>query len=103
MLKFLLYPFSRIYGFITWVRNQFYDRGVFSTFEPRILSICIGNLQVGGSGKTPMTAFLFNLLKDRYKIAILMRGYGRRTKGLIEAGPESKSGDIGDEALWYSR
>jgi tetraacyldisaccharide 4'-kinase len=61
----------------------------------------IGNLQVGGSGKTPMTAYLYWMLSSKYNTAILSRGYGRKTKGLLSANSESNAESIGDEPLWY--
>lgn len=61
----------------------------------------IGNLQVGGSGKTPHTAMLYKWLKNYYRVGILSRGYGRKTKGLIVADHKSSAKTIGDEPFWY--
>jgi len=100
LLRYLLFPFSILYGIGMRVRNFFYDQGLFKAVEFDIPVICIGNLAVGGAGKTPATEYLVHLLQD-YKIAILSRGYGRKTKGFIMAGPQSTASEIGDEPLQY--
>ena len=99
-LRFLLLPFSLIYGLITSIRNKLYDWGVFKSTKFELPIICIGNLVVGGSGKTPTTEYLVELLSD-YKIAILSRGYGRKTKGFILADDEATAETIGDEPMQY--
>lgn len=101
ILKYLLLPLSWLYGSIVWLRNKLYDRGVFESYHSRLKTIVIGNLQVGGSGKTPMTAYLYELLSPSYKTAILSRGYGRKMQGLIEAVAASSPESIGDEPFWY--
>src|SRR5690606_27488088 len=101
MLKILLLPFALIYQVLTDLRNLLYDKGVLKSEKFKIKSICIGNLQVGGSGKTPMTAWLFQYLNPKVKTSILSRGYGRKTKGLIAASPQSNASEIGDEPYWY--
>lgn len=100
-MKFLFLPFSWIYGLVTWIRNKLYDRHILKSYHSSLKTIVIGNLQVGGSGKTPLTAYLYKWLSAYYRCAILSRGYGRKTKGLIEAGPESDPQAIGDEPYWY--
>lgn len=100
-MRLLLLPFAWLYGLIVLVRNLLYDLSVFKSYQSRLKTICIGNLQVGGSGKTPMTAYLYELFKDSEKIAVLSRGYGRKTKGLIQADASSVAETIGDEPLWY--
>jgi tetraacyldisaccharide 4'-kinase len=103
MLKYLrlfLLPFSIIYGFITLVRNKLYDLGIFKSTSFDLPVICIGNLVVGGSGKTPTTEYLVRLLAD-YKVAILSRGYGRKTKGFILADANATVETIGDEPMQY--
>lgn len=102
-MKYLLLPFSWLYGFLTYCRNTLYDRGFLKTYKSSLKTIIIGNLQVGGSGKTPMTAYLYELFCGRYKTSILLRGYGRKTKGLIEANDASDTISIGDEAVWYKK
>ena len=98
-MKFLLLPFSLLYGFITWLRNVCYDLNIFKSYHSKLKTIVIGNLQVGGSGKTPMTAYLYWMLSSKYNTAILSRGYGRKTKGLHVADAQSNSETIGDEPL----
>lgn len=102
-MKFLLLPFSWLFGLITSLRNVLYDKGIFKAYQSPLKTIVIGNLQVGGSGKTPMTAYLYELFHTQYHIAILSRGYGRKSSGLIEAMPDSTAETIGDEPLWYYR
>jgi len=94
--KWLL-PFSWLYGLIVFFRNKFFDWGIFKQEEFDIPVICIGNLTVGGTGKTPHTEYLVRLLKEKYRIAVLSRGYKRKTKGFILATPDSTCRDLGDE------
>lgn len=100
ILRILLWPFSLVYGFITTVRNKAYDWGILKSFKFDKPIISVGNLVVGGSGKTPATEYLVNLLEG-YKIAILSRGYGRKTKGFILAKPGVSAAEIGDEPMQY--
>jgi tetraacyldisaccharide 4'-kinase len=103
LIKFFLSPLSWIYGFITFIRNKMYDKRLLNVYETPLKTIVIGNLQVGGAGKTPMTAFLYQWLSKSYKTAILSRGYGRETQGLIEAASDATPETIGDEPLWYKQ
>jgi len=100
-LRLLLLPFSLIYGCITGLRNFLYNRSILKSFFIPKKSICVGNLAVGGTGKTPHVAFLVDFLKNEYQISILSRGYGRKTKGYIEATNNSLSSEIGDEPKLY--
>ena len=100
LLRLLLLPFSLIYGFVILLRNKLYDWGVFKSTKFDLPVICIGNLVVGGAGKTPTTEYLVRLLAD-YKVAILSRGYGRKTKGFILADENATSATIGDEPMQY--
>ena len=95
-MKFLL-PFSVLYGFVTDIRNYFYDKGFWkeTTFSKPIINV--GNLTVGGTGKTPHVEYLISLLKHKYSIATLSRGYGRNTTGFIVADSEATAQSIGDE------
>ncbi|WP_316771651.1 tetraacyldisaccharide 4'-kinase [Pedobacter frigiditerrae] len=99
-LRLFLLPFSVIYGFIILLRNKLYDWGIFKSTKFDLPVICIGNLVVGGAGKTPTTEYLVRLLAD-YKIAILSRGYGRETKGFLLADENSTAKTIGDEPMQY--
>lgn len=97
-MNYLLIPFAWIYDFITSIRNMMYDHGLLKqqSFDKPL--ICIGNLAVGGSGKTPHTEYLINLLsKNEYKVAVLSRGYKRKTKGFVLATDQSTAQEIGDE------
>ena len=83
-LRWLLFPFSLLYGLVVIIRNFCYDSGLFKSRRFNIPIISIGNLEVGGAGKSPMTEYLIRLFKDDHKIATLSRGYGRMTKGFLE-------------------
>jgi len=99
----LLYPVSLLYGMITAVRNFLYDTGILPTDEFSFPVICIGNITVGGTGKTPHTEYIARLLKDHFKVAILSRGYKRETRDFRIATPKSQVTEIGDEPLQLSR
>lgn len=94
-------PLAWIFRFITGLRNAFYDWGFLKSYSPQKHTICVGNLSVGGSGKTPMVNYLVTLLKDEFKLATLSRGYKRKTTGFVEATSNSTSREIGDEPLLY--
>jgi len=103
MLKYLrlfLFPFALLYGLVVMLRNKLYDWGVFKSVKFELPVICIGNVVVGGAGKTPTTEYLVRLLAD-YKVAILSRGYGRKTKGFLLADAETTASTIGDEPMQY--
>ncbi len=103
-LRILLFPFSVLYGVITYIRNALYDKGVFKSTFFQWPVICVGNLSVGGTGKTPHIEYLIRLLKNDYKVATLSRGYGRKSKGYILADESSTSETLGDEPLqFYSK
>ncbi|MCQ2974051.1 MAG: tetraacyldisaccharide 4'-kinase [Bacteroidales bacterium] len=97
MFKFLLKPISWIYGMVVAIRNFLYDNKVLKSHEFEIPVISVGNIAVGGTGKTPHTEYIVNLLKDLYNVTILSRGYKRKTKGYIKATNESTVAEIGDE------
>ncbi|MBB2149538.1 tetraacyldisaccharide 4'-kinase [Pedobacter gandavensis] len=101
-LRYLLFPFSILYGIVVFVRNKLYDIGMFKAIGFDIPVICVGNLVVGGSGKSPVTEYLVRLFPDR-KIAILSRGYGRKTKGFILADNQATAETIGDEPMQFYR
>ncbi|HKG05223.1 MAG TPA: tetraacyldisaccharide 4'-kinase, partial [Pedobacter sp.] len=82
------------------IRNVLYDTGVFKSVSFEIPVICVGNLVVGGSGKTPFTEYLIGLLGNR-KIAVLSRGYGRKTTGFILADQNANAETIGDEPMQF--
>jgi len=99
--RILLFPFSLIYGAGIILRNLFFDKGWLKSGGFNKPIIGVGNLSVGGTGKSPMVENLAGLLKDRYKVATLSRGYKRRTKGYILAGDNSTALEIGDEPMQF--
>ncbi|MEN8187286.1 MAG: tetraacyldisaccharide 4'-kinase [Bacteroidota bacterium] len=102
-LRKILYPFSLLYGEITKIRNKAYDNEVLTSVSYDFPIIAVGNLSVGGTGKTPQIEYLIRLLQEDYKIAVLSRGYKRKTKGFQIAGENSTAETIGDEPLQYYR
>lgn len=94
-----LFPFSVIYDGITRFKNFLYDSSILKSAEFKIPLIVIGNLSVGGTGKTPHTELVANWLKANFNTAVLSRGYGRKTKGYYLANSNSTSQEIGDEPL----
>lgn len=100
--RLLLLPFSWIYGLITAVRNWLFDAGIRNTYVIPNKSVCVGNITVGGTGKSPMTIYITELLRD-FKPAILSRGYGRATKGPRMATAADNASTIGDEPYMYLR
>lgn len=101
LLRNLLYPFSLLYGLITSVRNYLYENGIFESNQFDTPTIIVGNLSVGGTGKTPQIEYLIRLLKDHYKVAVLSRGYKRKSKGFIVADKTVTAEIIGDEPFQY--
>lgn len=97
MLRLLLFPLSIIYDLITRTRNHLYNIGHKSSFTFDIPVISIGNLNAGGSGKTPMTEYIIRLLSHKHRLATLSRGYGRRTRGFRFANMKDNASTIGDE------
>jgi len=101
-LKILLLPFAFIYGLITLIRNRLYDTGFLKVTKFDIHTIGVGNLSVGGAGKTPLVEYLIRLLREEEpKLATLSRGYKRKTSGFLLADDNSTAEDIGDEPLIY--
>ncbi|RYZ96569.1 MAG: tetraacyldisaccharide 4'-kinase [Sphingobacteriaceae bacterium] len=97
----LLYPFSLLYALGVSIRNWLYDGGIFKSSHFKIPVISVGNLEVGGAGKSPMTEYLIRLLRNHYKIATLSRGYGRETKGFLIATDTATATQIGDEPAQF--
>lgn len=95
----LLLPLAWIYGFIVAIRNLLFDTGVLKQKSHNIPVIGIGNITVGGTGKTPHTEYLIKLLKKDYQVAVLSRGYKRKSRGFILANKLSTMEEIGDEPL----
>jgi tetraacyldisaccharide 4'-kinase len=99
----LLYPFAVLYDAATRIRNRLYDTGVQRSAHFDVPVIGVGNLSVGGTGKTPMIEYLIRLLSDDIKVATLSRGYGRKSRGIRIAGPGDNALTIGDEPLQFYR
>lgn len=95
----ILRPLGWIYGTLTSLRNRRFDRHPDMSASFPVPVISIGNITVGGTGKTPHTEYIVSLIKDKYPTAVLSRGYGRCTHGYILAQPQSQSSTIGDEPL----
>jgi len=102
ILRIILFPLSIVYGLIVFLRNKLYDWGVFSSTEFEVPTISVGNLCIGGTGKTPHIEYLIRLLSPEFYIATLSRGYGRKTKGFVLASIKSTASDIGDEPLQFA-
>ena len=99
MKRWYLYPFSLIYHLVTSVRNGFYNAGIFKSTTLKTPIINVGNLSVGGSGKSPMVMYLADLLSKHYRTGVLSRGYGRLTKGYSVTNYDSNYKTVGDEAM----
>ncbi len=95
--RIILWPFSLIYATITELRNRLYDWQIFTGTKFDLPVINVGNLSVGGTGKTPQIEFLVRLLMPEFKVAVISRGYKRKTKGFQIAGKQSTPEQIGDE------
>jgi len=93
----IFFPFAILYGIITGIRNWLFDQDILSSTSFNIPVISVGNLSVGGTGKTPHTEFILSILQNDWKIAMLSRGYKRKTKGFQLAGQSSDSQTLGDE------
>lgn len=97
----LLFPFAFLYGTAVKVRNYLYDNEIIQSVEFNFPVICIGNISLGGTGKSPMVEYLLRLLMHRYKTATLSRGYKRKTRGYILADDKTTALDIGDEPMQF--
>lgn len=96
---FFLYPLSLIYGMLVTVRNALYENKILKSKSFDFPVICVGNLTVGGTGKTPHVEYIIRLLKNEFGVAVLSRGYKRKTKGFKLAGEDDTAKTIGDEPL----
>ncbi len=99
--RYLLFPLSLIYGACILLRNWLFDKKILKSSAFNFPVICVGNLATGGTGKTPMTEYLVELLKSNYKPATLSRGYKRKTKGYAIAGKNTTALEIGDEPMQF--
>lgn len=102
--RHLLWPFAILYGIVVTVRNLLFDFGILPSKEFDVPVICVGNLETGGTGKSPLVSYLVRMLLQRgKKVAVISRGYGRKTTGfrIVETG--SQAVDVGDEPLQLKR
>lgn len=100
-IRFLVFPFAVLYDLVTTIRNFCYDTGVFKSTSFEIPVIAVGNLSVGGTGKTPQIEYLIRLLESNKKVAVLSRGYKRKTKGFVLLNDSHTAEDVGDEPLQF--
>ena len=91
IIRKIVYPISFLYGEVTRIRNILYDKGILKSTKFEIPVIVVGNLSVGGTGKTPQIEYLIRQLNKNYKIAVLSRGYKRKSKGFIIANDTSNA------------
>lgn len=103
LLRVIMFPLALVYDAITRLRNHLYNSGYKPSFKFEVFTICVGNLNVGGAGKTPMVEYLIRLLGERYHVATLSRGYGRGTKGFRLAAAEDDARTLGDEPFQFYR
>lgn len=101
LLRKILFPFAVLYGWITSFRNYFFDLGILKSYSFDLPIIAVGNLSVGGTGKTPQIEYLIRLLSDKYKVATLSRGYKRQSEGFILANENVNASIIGDEPFQF--
>ena len=100
-LRKLLFPFAIIYGMITGFRNFLFDKGILKSYCYDLPVIVVGNLSVGGTGKSPQIEYLIRLLSDKFQVATLSRGYKRQSKGFILANELSNAKTLGDEPFQF--
>lgn len=103
MNAFLKKIASWIYGTGVWFHNFLYNSGILKSRTFDIPIICVGNITVGGTGKTPVAEMIIAHMSKRYNVALLSRGYGRRTKGYREVKADDSYRDVGDEPLQIKR
>lgn len=103
VLAILLFPFTLLYWLVTALRNHLYNINYSRSFEFEVPVIIVGNLEAGGTGKTPMIEYLIRLLMDKYQLATLSRGYGRKTKGFLLADHQQSPDTVGDEPYQFQQ
>lgn len=100
-LRAILFPLAIVYGVITSIRRWLYNNGILKRTSFDLPIICVGNLSVGGTGKTPMVDYLISRYRHKKKVAVLSRGYGRSTQGYQVVTSQSDAIAAGDEPLQY--
>ena len=103
IVRKLLFPFAVLYGWVTGFRNYLYNKNILKSKEYDLPIICVGNLSVGGTGKSPMIELLIETLQEDYKIAVLSRGYKRKTAGYLEVLASHTAEETGDEPLQFKK
>ena len=101
LLKILLFPLYGLYYAIIFLRNWLFDVGFLKSVSPKVPTINVGNLSLGGTGKTPFVEYLVRLLSDKNKVSTLSRGYGRISKGFLLADNQASAETVGDEPMQY--
>jgi tetraacyldisaccharide 4'-kinase len=101
IIRKILFPFAVLYDFITAIRNFLYDKKYFKYYDFKTPIIAVGNLNVGGTGKTPQIEYLIRLLSNDFKVATLSRGYKRNSKGFVLANKDSNASILGDEPYQF--
>ena len=92
-----LLPLSWLYGLVVSFRNALFEMGILKSRAFDLPIISVGNITVGGTGKTPHVEYLIRLLQDRFQVAVLSRGYKRKSRGFLIADDSTTARDIGDE------
>jgi tetraacyldisaccharide 4'-kinase len=100
-VRILLFPFSLLYGLVVIIRNYLFDKNIIRSVSFNLPIIGVGNLSVGGTGKSPMVEYLITMLQDKYQLATLSRGYKRKTKGYTLAHADTTALEIGDEPMQF--
>jgi tetraacyldisaccharide 4'-kinase len=103
LIRLLLAPVTLLYGTVVWFRNQLFDFKIIPSVAYPVPVICVGNIAVGGTGKTPFTEYLITLLKQQHRVATLSRGYKRNTQGFKIVEADSTALEAGDEASQMKR
>jgi tetraacyldisaccharide 4'-kinase len=101
LLRKILFPFAILYDLITSFRNFLFDKGILKSYSFELPIIVVGNLSVGGTGKTPQIEYLIRLLSERYAIATLSRGYKRKSTGFVLANSSATAATLGDEPYQF--
>ena len=99
--RVLLLPFALVYGLAVTIRNKLFDKGYLRSADFHFPLICVGNLAVGGTGKSPMVEYIVGLLHKDFKVATLSRGYKRKTRGYVLANERTTALEIGDEPMQF--
>ena len=103
MLKVISYPLSWLFGLVVFIRNRLYDFNFLKSTEFEIPVISVGNITVGGTGKTPHVEYLVELIRNKFEVAVLSRGYKRKTKGFRWVETSQAVSEVGDEPLQIKR